>query len=288
MSNSMDGVLQGRVQCPPEASEAGYNLRAAFPNVEQTLKGWEDTSREFLLKQRPAIDIAYGDKPLQNLDFYRAPATNTPLLVFIHGGYWQGGNKDYVGFIAAPYVQAGISVATINYSLAPEARIEDMVVEVRKAINWLRDNAEHLSVNPRRISVMGHSAGGHLAAMMAASIDENKGMPVLAHAFGISGVYDVPPLLPSSINKALGLDAARAEALSPVLKSAPTATQVHTFVGENETEQFHRQAAALAQSWKQAVVAHYSVPDTDHFTVMNVLGDPESIYSQTIIKAMSN
>lgn len=288
MSNSMDGVLQGRVQCLPDASEAGYNLRAAFSNVEQTLKFWEDSSREYLLKQRPEIDIAYGDKPLQTLDFYRAPASNSPLLVFIHGGYWQGGNKDYVAFIAAPYVQAGISVVTINYSLAPEARVEDMVVEVRKAINWLRDNAERFSINPQRISVMGHSAGGHLAAMMATSVEENKGMPVLAHVFGISGVYDVPPLLPSSINKALGLDAARAEALSPVTKAAPAATAVHTFVGENETEQFHRQAAALAQSWNQAVVAHYSVPDTDHFTVMNVLGDPKSIYSQAIIKAISN
>jgi len=288
MSNSMDGVMLGRVQCPPQDSEAGYNLRVAFPDFPQVLQGWQSASRELLLKQRPAVDIAYGDQALQNLDFYRAPANNTPLLVFVHGGYWQGGDKADVGFIAAPYIQAGISVAVINYSLAPAARIEDMVVEVRNALRWLRDNAEHLSVNPRRISLMGHSAGGHLVTMMAASDEANDDLPVFEHVFGISGVYDVPPLVPSSINNALGLDAARAEALSPIAKAAPKTTRVHTFVGENETEQFHLQAAALAQSWGQAVVAHYSVPDTHHFTVLDLLGDPASIYSQTVVKAISN
>lgn len=288
MSSSVNGAVQGRVQCPVEESEAGYNLRVAFPTFPQTLQGWQGASRELLLKQRPAVDITYGDQPLQNLDFYRAPANNTPLLVFVHGGYWQGGDKSDIGFIAGPYVQAGISVAVINYSLAPKARVEDMVIEVRRALGWLRDNAEHLSVNPRRISLMGHSAGGHLVSMMVAADEANQDLPVFEHVFGISGVYDVPPLLPSSINDALGLDAARAEALSPVTKGAPETTKIHTFVGEHETQQFHFQAAALAQAWKQAVAAHYSVPDTDHFTVLDVLGDPDSIYSQTIIKAIKN
>jgi len=284
MSN-VAGVEQGRVQCAPEDSEAGYNLKAAFPDFPEVLKTWQDASRQVLLKRRPAVDIPYGDQPLQTLDFYRAQAVGTPLLVFIHGGYWQGGDKNDVGFIADPYVEAGISVAVINYSLAPAARIEDMVVEVRRAINWLRDNAEHLGVDTRRISLMGHSAGGHLAAMMAVAGEANRGVQAPAHVFAISGVFDLPPLVPSSINDALSLDMARAEALSPVALPGPAVTQVHTFIGEGETHQFHLQSAALAESWDR-VVAHHVVPDTHHYTVLNVLGDGASPYARAVIDAI--
>src|SRR5690606_18846626 len=90
------------------------------------------------------------------------------------------------------------------------------------------------------------------------------GMPAIVNLFPVSGVFDLPPLLPSSINTALGLDQARAEALSPLAWPGPQGTHIHTFIGAGETDQFHRQSAALAATWK--VAHHDSVPDTDHFT----------------------
>ncbi|WP_397473684.1 alpha/beta hydrolase [Pusillimonas sp.] len=277
-----DSVTAVRVQCPVEESERQYNLRAAFPSFPETRETWVQASRELIQSVAPRVDLAYGDKPLQKLDYYAAKAGG-PLLVFVHGGYWQGGDKADVGFMAGPYIAAGINVAVINYSLAPEARVEEMVDEVRSALVWLHAQADELNFNAQRISLMGHSAGGHLISMMVARVDTPapEGMPAIVNLFPISGVFDVPPLLPSSINTALGLDQPRAEALSPLAWPGPSDTYIHTFVGSGETEQFHRQSEALGRAWK--VARHDSVPGTDHFTVLNVLADASSEYTSAVI-----
>lgn len=280
-----DTGKDGRVQCPADSSEQQYNLRAAFPSFPETRETWVQASRELMRVASPRLDLAYGKGPLQKLDYYAGKAGG-PLLVFVHGGYWQGGDKADVGFMAGPYIAAGINVAVINYSLAPEARIEDMVDEVRSALVWLQAQAAELNFDAQRISLMGHSAGGHLISMMVAGVDTPtpKGMPAIANLFPISGVFDLPPLLPSSINTALGLDMPRAEALSPLAWPGPTDTYIHTFVGSGETEQFHRQAEAFGRAWK--VARHSSVPDTDHFTVLNVLADASSEYTSAVIAAI--
>ncbi|MBC7204605.1 MAG: alpha/beta hydrolase, partial [Pusillimonas sp.] len=108
--SSFNGIAQGRVQCPEALSENGYNLRAAFSDFPDVLKGWQTATQAVIQKLQPEQDVAYGDRPLQNLDFYKAANDRAPLLIFIHGGYWQSGDKSDVGFIAAPYVEAGISV----------------------------------------------------------------------------------------------------------------------------------------------------------------------------------
>lgn len=280
-----DSAKAVRVQCPADESERQYNLREAFPSYPETRETWVAASRELIRTAAPRVDLAYGGEPLQKLDYYAAERDG-PLLVFVHGGYWQGGDKVDVGFMAGPYLQAGINVAVINYSLAPQARIEDMVAEVRASLIWLQAQAAELGFDARRLSLMGHSAGGHLVAMMVARTDQPvpEGMPAIANLFPISGVFDLPPLLPSSINTALGLDQARAEALSPLAWQGPASTHIHTFVGSGETDQFHRQSEALGRAWK--VARHDSVPGTDHFTVLNVLADPSSEYARAVVAAI--
>lgn len=284
--SSFNGISQGRVKCPQDLAEKGYNLRVAFSDFPEVLKGWQAATRTLMKSAKPECDLAYGSEPLQNLDFYAAGSDVAPLMVFVHGGYWQSGDKSDVGFIAGPYVKAGIHVAVINYSLAPDATIEQMVAEVRNAIKWLHANAERFNVDPARISLMGHSAGGHLVSMMVTGDDDNRGMPPIRHIFPISGVFDLPPLIPSSVNKALALDAKRAEALSPIALPAPRGAQVHTIIGEHETGQFHLQSSALAQRWGACVTNHYVVPDTHHFTVLDVMGDPASAFSQSVIETL--
>lgn len=275
-----------RVQCPVDQSEEQYNLREAFPDYPQVSEQWKAASAALRQAVLPQVDLAYGDKPLQKLDYFSANKPNAPLLIFVHGGYWQGGDKADVSFVGAPYIQAGINVASINYSLAPAARIEDMVVEVRQAIVWLAEQAQTLGFDINRISLMGHSAGGHLVASMVAQGMVEAGLPAIENVFAISGVFDLPPLLPSSINNALSLDATRAEALSPITHKGPEHTRVYTIIGGDETQQFHEQSEALARVWK--VAEHFNVPGTHHFTVMNVLGDPQSQYSKAIVQAILN
>jgi len=280
-----NGKTVARVQCPVEESERQYNLREAFPTYPQTRETWVKASQELVAKVSPQIDLAYGDGPLQKLDYFNAQS-GAPLLVFVHGGYWQGGDKADVNFMAGPYIAAGINVAVINYSLAPEARIEQMVAEVQRSLVWLNSQAGNLGFDPARVSLMGHSAGGHLIAMMVARTNERapEGMPAIVNLFPISGVFDLPPLLPSSINNALALDQVRAEALSPLAWPGPDNTYIHTFVGAGETEQFHVQSETLGQAWK--VARHDSVPDTDHFTILNVLADGSSEYAKSVIAAI--
>lgn len=274
-----------RVQCPVEDSERQYNLQKAFPTYPETRQTWIEASVALKRTAAPRLDLAYGDGPLQNLDYYAAER-NGPLLVFVHGGYWQGGDKADVGFIAGPYLNAGINVAVINYSLAPKARVEDMVDEVQASLVWLQTQASELGFDSRRISLMGHSAGGHLIAMMVARTDKPvpQDMPDIVNLFPISGVFDISPLLPSSVNTALGLDQVRADALSPLAWPGPESTHIHTFVGAGETEQFHVQSQTLARAW--TVSGHDSVPGTDHFTVLNVLADESSEYARAVIAAI--
>lgn len=267
-----------RVLCPVAECEAGYNLKAAFPDFPQVLQQWQQATAAIADTLLSGSDIAYGDGPLQRFDFYRAAGTQRPLLVFIHGGYWQGGDKRDIGFIAAPYVKAGISVAVINYSLAPQARIEDMVEEVQAFLATLAQQADQLGIDVKRISLMGHSAGGHLAAFVAA---QGGAVPVQA-VFAISGVFDLVPLVPTSLNKALTLDEPRANALSPVLQAGPAGTRVHTIIGELETAQFHLQAAVMANCWPQ-VVAHHVVPQTHHYTVLFPLADANSLVCRAVV-----
>jgi len=200
------------------------------------------------------------------------------LLVLIHGGYWQGGDKSDIGFIAAPYVRAGISVAVMNYSLAPQARIEDMVDEVHALQASVHKMAAQMEIDRSRITLMGHSAGAHLACQVAA---QRQTQPLRA-VFAVSGVFDLVPLISTSLNKALMLDAARADQLSPVLQNGPGSTRVHTIIGAQETVQFHAQAAVIAACWPQ-VVAHHVVPNTHHYTVLLPLADERSTVCQAVI-----
>lgn len=271
-----------RVVCAEAECEAGYNLKAAFPDFPLVLKDWQQATAEIRHTLLSDPDIAYGNAPLQNFDFYRAATTenaNAPLLVFIHGGYWQGGDKSDIGFIAAPYVRAGINVAVMNYSLAPQARIEDMVEEVHLLLATLRRMAGQLGFDAGRIALMGHSAGGHLAAYVAAQLATTT--PIKA-VFAVSGVFDLAPLLPTSLNRALALDAARADQLSPVLQAGPGSTRVHTIIGAHETAQFHQQAAVMANCWPQ-VVTHHVAPHTHHYTVLWPLADEANAICQAVI-----
>jgi arylformamidase len=267
-----------RVVCAAENREAGYNLRAAFPDFPEVLQAWQKATAAIRASMLSDADIAYGPGDLQRFDFYRAAGDNRPLLIFIHGGYWQSGDKSDIGFIAAPYVRAGISVAVMNYSLAPQVGIAQMIEETDAMLSCLERMAAQLNIDARRISLMGHSAGGHLAAFVAA---RRADAPVHA-VFAVSGVFDLAPLVTTSLNKALSMDAESAEQLSPVLLEGPGKTRVHTIIGQHETSQFHQQAAVMARCWPQ-VIAHHVVPDTHHYTVLMPLADDSTPVCRAVI-----
>lgn len=275
-----------RVHCDPSQAETQYNLRQAFPDFPEVLETWRAATREVHAQRQPACDLRYGNEPLQDYDYFASGQANAPLFVFIHGGYWQSGDKSDIGFIVEPFVAAGADAVVLNYRLAPEHPMEAMVDDVMQALRHLHHEQQQgrYTFNPQRLALMGHSAGGHLVTVAACRAPAD-GIPAPAQVFALSGLFDLPPLLPSSVNNALGLNENRATALSPLLMPAPATTEVHTLIGEHETAQFHEQARVLAQAWPQ-LRQHHVIANTHHFTVLNALANPAEPAVQAMIHSM--
>ncbi len=261
------------------ALDAQYNQRALVPDFARHFQRWAASS-EAARHSRPCrLGLAYGGTPEEALDFFPAARPRAPLLVFIHGGYWQAMDKSDFSFIAPSFQAAGIAVAVINYALAPRVGIDEIVRQCRAAVAWLWRSAAQLGIDPQRLHVAGHSAGGHLAAMVMA-------MPVSAFALpshpvrgicGVSGLYDLEPIRLSYLNATLGMDGETARRNSPFHLSPPAGGSVILALGSRETDEFHRQQAVLAEAWRErgCAVAEMELADANHFTVLDGLADPQ-------------
>ncbi len=259
--------------------EAEYNNRRRVPNHAAIQERWLKASEEFLKSASADLDKSYGSHQRHKCDLFRprSGGGNAPLVAYIHGGYWQRGDRKGNAFVAKELVSRGIQVALPSYRLAPEASVMDIVGDLREFLKKLWD------VTKQRPVVVGHSAGGHLAAAMLAT-DWSKaggGVPsdLVKCAYAISGVFELEPLIPTSLNEALKLDAAQAKAASPILWSAPPKDR--TFVaaaGGEESQEFIRQALAIASVWSKAGVKAECVvvPGTDHFTIVDNLANGDS------------
>src|SRR5664279_769367 len=166
-------------------AEREYNLRAAFPDHAEWFARWAADSARARASLRVERDVRYGAGPKQTVDLFPAEKPRGALL-FIHGGYWRALDKDDHSFIAPPFVAEGVGVAVVNYDLCPAVRIADIVEECREAVAWLTREGESHGVPARRLIVAGHSAGGHLTAMMFATDWKARGSPAEPIAGGIS------------------------------------------------------------------------------------------------------
>jgi len=233
------------------------------------------------------LGLAYGASTSQRLDLFVPAASASgaaaqgeagpppPLLVFIHGGYWQELSRNESSFAAADALGQGFAFAALDYTLAPAATVAAMVGECRQALAWLHAQAGTLGFDPARIVVAGSSAGAHLAAMCA--LPGTPAAPLVRGAVLVSGIYEVEPLVGTSINDALGLDAAAARAVSPAL--APGLRGFPPSVvcwGEIETAEFKRQGRDFAARLQQAGsrCEGFEVPARNHFDVILDLADP--------------
>ena len=231
-----------------------YNPRTQVPDFADYFTRWKASARVSRELLHGRLDLAYGAAPSEKLDFFAADEADTPLLVFIHGGYWRALDKADFSWIAPAYAAAGVSVAVLNYGLAPGTPIPEIVEQVRRASVWLYQNAPSLGVDRRRIACSGHSAGGHLTGMMLGT-DWTRVAPQLpAHLFAaavaISGVFDLGPLTQAEfLRHDLRLDVASARAISPAFLPLRNDVALLRAVGADESAEFHRQSKLLAEHW---------------------------------------
>ncbi|WP_171133617.1 MULTISPECIES: alpha/beta hydrolase [unclassified Ruegeria] len=199
-------------------------------------------------------NLRYGDAPTQVLDFFPARDANAPLHVFIHGGYWRALSQRDSAVMAPAIVDAGQCFATLNYTLAPDARLPQMISECRDALLWLAQEAQALGIDPRRITLSGHSAGAHLAAMvMATSADAlAKAGLRLREVILISGVFDLEPISLVSVNEPLQLTPVDIHDLSPILRLPTPGPHYHVTVAEHDTPEFIRQSRDYAEALRKA------------------------------------
>jgi arylformamidase len=258
-----------------ETLEAEFALRHRHPEREEIYDGHKRRSAMLRAGGDCRLDVRYGDGPRCLLDIFPA-GDDAPVLLFIHGGYWRALDKSYVSFIAEPYQRAGITVVMPGYGLAPSIRIGGIVDQIRTAFAWVVDRIAH-----ERIVVAGHSAGGQLAAMLALDQAERGSGPIGGLA-GISGAFDLRPLLRTSINVDLTMSVEEAEAASPLfrLRSLPAAARLVpllAIVGGDETQGFKGWTADLVSGWRArgATASMNELAGRSHFTILDALAESD-------------
>ncbi|MGE5168854.1 MAG: alpha/beta hydrolase [Rudaea sp.] len=273
----------------PEEIERGYDNRAAVPEHPYWFEQFAARTREAVEALRPALDVRYGPGAKETLDLYVPKANARGTLLFIHGGYWRGLDKSEHGFVAPVFVDEGYAVAVVNYDLCPTVTIATIVDECRRAVAWLvREGPARGAPGP--LVIGGHSAGGHLAAMMFATDWTAQGFAPapIAGGFSLSGVHDLEPLLQFSGNADFRLDGPEARRLSPVHLRPATDAPLVLAVGANETSEFVRQTDMLWDAWPHnrppGATGPVHVAERHHFNVVLDFTERDSALTQAVLR----
>lgn len=244
-----------------------YNSSAAVPESAAIFKGWIERSQALRAQHPQHLDLVYGPRERDKIDYFSA-GSNTPVLVFIHGGFWQMRSKDDFAFLAQHFLEQRISVAMVGYPLAPESGMDEIVADTRSAIRYLAGRLPELGGDPHRMVVTGWSSGGHLATMV---LDE----PSVRSGVAISGLYELEPLLNSYVNDKLKMDKAVAQRNSPRLHLPRHSKELLLFSGDAELSEIRRQSSDYFVARKAAglPVEFIEIPGANHYTILNSMAD---------------
>ena len=262
--------------------DEAFSNAAYIPDGSSYPLRWKTAANAFREKHlRSELDLSYGSHPRQKFDLFRPDAKPTGLGVFVHGGYWLDFDKTYWSHLAAGPCSRGWAVAIPSYVLAPEARISEITNAIGLAIDVC---ARHVD-GP--IHLVGHSAGGHLVSRMVCedSPISSSNVERLKRVVSISGLHDLRPLLQTTMNDRLRLDADEAKAESSTLCKPNPLVSVVCWVGARERPEFLRQSETLKQAWKSQIGDIQCVvdPGRQHFDVIAPLGDPESRLTAALV-----
>ncbi len=280
--------MQTAAHPDPAWLNSQYDNRALVPAHAMHLQRWARDSQAARAQLSGLLDVAYGHGEGERLDIFPAPSRPgtppAPVLVFIHGGYWRVLDKSDHSFVAPAFVKRGACVVVPNYALCPAVTIPDIVMQMVKAVAWVYRHIAVHGGDPQRISLVGHSAGGHLAAQLLnclwPQVGEDLPPDLVKDALSISGLYDLEPLRHTPfLQESLRLDPAQVQMASPARLPAPHVGEgrgvLASVAGGDESEEFLRQNRLIQQAWgEEAVPVCETLPGLNHFSVLEALIQP--------------
>jgi arylformamidase len=260
-----------------------YNNRLNVPDHETHIQRWELLSREAEQKYRVIKNIPYGELPAEKLDIFPSENPDSKTFVFIHGGYWYKHTAADFYFIAEAFRSYGITTVLIDYPLMPAYPMDQLVTSCKRSIHWLRQNLPAFHGNPDQVYVSGHSAGGHLAAMMMTDHTFIKGV------CAISGLYNLLPVRLSYVNEIIRLDTDSAARNSPVNLSPAVSCPLVLAVGANETAEYLSQSRELHENWTRQNIKTelLEIKGADHFSILGTMPDHSSPLHQAMCALMN-
>ena len=279
-----------------------YNNRALVPDHGVYFERWADSSQAVRKRVPCQLDIPYGNHAGEMLDVFpagdfathgAAGQAGAPVLVFIHGGYWRSLDKADHSFVAPPFTQAGACVVVPNYALCPAVTIPRITLQMVAALAWTWRHIARYGGDPSRITVVGHSAGGHLAAMLMAcdwqAYARDLPADLLKNALSISGLYDLEPMRHTPFLKdSLKLTPEQVLKASPALLPAPGRGTLYSVAGADESAEFLRQNVLIQQAWGAGVVpVCESHLGRNHFSILEALTEPSHRLHQLAMQLLA-
>jgi len=251
-----------------EALDRGLNNGEAVAGSAAIVAEWDARSAELRKRHAAHLDLRYGPRERNRIDFLKV-RNNAPTLLFIHGGYWQNRAKENFTTFAEGALAHGINVALTGYTLAPDATLDQIVAEIHAGIDFLCTQLPALGGDGRGIVVAGWSAGGHLTSMALSHAKVRAGM-------AISGIYDLEPIRHSYLNTKLGLDEAMSRKNSPMMQAGGPMKPLSLVVGSAELPLLRKQTADFAghRARYGLPVTYEEIPGADHFTIMDEMASP--------------
>jgi arylformamidase len=269
------------------ALDAEYNNRAKVKDAMRWLARYGAESARARAELAMRFDVPYGRHHAERLDVFLPAASGAaPIHVFVHGGYWHRLDKADFSFVARAFPEAVTVV--VNYALVPSVDLDELVRQVRASIAWVHANARTFGGDPARITVSGHSAGGHLVAMLMATEWSSLGAPadVVKAGCAISGLFDLEPIRLCYLNDALALSAESAQRNSPVHLKPNGRAPLMLALGADEGPEYHRQTNTLAAAWRAhgSPIEIMDAAGHDHFSIICELERPDTALARAIRK----
>jgi arylformamidase len=274
-----------------EELDAEYNLTAIFPEAAASYEAFCERESERVRSELDhRLNVPFGPTLAEHVDLYPAGET-APVLIYVHGGFWYLRTSTEFGFVARGPVSRGIATVVVNYDLCPRVTIDEIVRQTRAAVAWVYENAQSFGGDAGRIHVAGHSAGGHLVAMLLATDWEGEyGLPddIIKSATAVSGLYDLAPFPYTFLQPQLQLGWDQVLRNSPVLHIPDAAPPLLVAYGEEETAEFKRQSEEFLDAWKANGLdgERLLLAGKNHYDVIDGFLDAESPLCSAILEQM--